>query len=458
MKQILSTCLLLAFGFVLYAQEKAISLEFKKETIRDLSKMMNDFYVFPDVAKKTSAHLSKQLKAGHFDSFTTLEAFASELTKEVQSINKDKHMLIRKIYRAAEKENTIESMFVEHIDRMGYRRNNAGGFKEAKKLNENVGYIDIRSFAHPDVGGAYADSYMKLLSTSDAIIVDLRNNGGGSPRMVQYLCSYFFDKKVHLNSLYFREGDKTEEYWTVDVKGKKMPDIPLFVLTSDRTFSGAEEFSYNMQTQKRATLVGQVTRGGANPGGLRWINNKLEVFIPTGKAINPITKTNWEGVGVTPDVETTFKEAYVKAYELAKIAAKEYREKVKESQKKLSLELIKIFENFDPKTDNEAVYKKLKECEKAELVNEGIINMLGYEYLMKYKKMEVAEAIFKVNTMMFPEIANVYDSYAEALATNGKLKKSLENYQKAVDIAKATNDPQLELFKKNLQKVKDKMK
>ena len=113
--------------------------------------------------------------------------------------------------------------------------------------------------------------------------------------------SYFFDQKLLLNSLYWREGDRTQEFWTLaDVGGMKMPDVPLFVMTSNRTFSGAEEFSYNMQTQKRATLVGQTTGGGANPGGTMRINDNLSVFIPTGKAINPITKTNWEGVGVVP--------------------------------------------------------------------------------------------------------------------------------------------------------------
>ena len=104
-----------------------------------------------------------------------------------------------------------------------------------------------------------------------------------------------------------------------------MHDIPLFIITSERTFSAAEEFSYNMQTQNRATLVGQTTGGGANPGGSRRINDNLSVFIPTGKAINPITKTNWEGVGVIPEEETSVEDAYDKALDLAQEAAEAYR-------------------------------------------------------------------------------------------------------------------------------------
>jgi len=252
----ISICLLVGFGFPLEAQEKTLSPAFKESTIGDLSRLMHDFYVFPEVAEKTSEHLRKQSKAGHFDSSTTLESFAESLTKEVQSISKDKHMLIRPVSQMQAKENSIESIFERHMDRLAHARDSNGGFKEAKMLEGNVGYLDIRTFAPLHTGRDYADSFMQLLSNSDAIIIDLRENGGGYPGMVQYLCSYFFDKRVRLNSLYWREGNREDEFWTLDkVNGRKMPDIPLFVLTSGRTFSGADEFSYNMQTQKRATLV-----------------------------------------------------------------------------------------------------------------------------------------------------------------------------------------------------------
>jgi len=449
----------MVFGFILQAQENTVSPAIKKSTIAKLSNLMNDFYVFPEVAKKTSEHLSKQLKAGHFDSFTTFEAFAAALTKEVQSINKDKHMTIRTSRPTAAKENSIEKMFEDHFHRLDYARNNSGGFKEAKKLEGNIGYFDIRNFAGLNVGKAYADSYMKLLSTSDAIIVDLRKNGGGSPAMVQYLCSYFFDKKVHLNSLYFRQGDELHEFWTLDeVNGTKMPDVPLFVLTSEKTFSGAEEFSYNMQTQKRATLIGQTTGGGANPGRVMQINEKFEVIIPTGKAINPITNTNWEGVGVIPDVKTSPEKTFNKALELAKVAAEKYRKQLQQKQTDLSTELIKSLENFDAKTGEQSVYENLKKCKEAGLVEEWLVNVIGYDYLMKYNKLKVGEAILKANTLLFPESANAYDSYGEALAMNGNLAEAAKNYQKAVDFAKATNHRDLELFKGNLEKLKARMK
>ncbi|MEO1257788.1 MAG: S41 family peptidase [Bacteroidota bacterium] len=447
------------FGLCLLtnAQEANIDQAFKKQSIAGLNELMIDFYVFPDVAQKTADHLNKKLQAGHFDQFNTLEAFAESLTEEVQSINKDKHMRIRPVPPYVAKENTPESMMEERLHRIERSRRGNYGFAEAKKLEGNVGYFDLRGFAGVEKGGPMADSYMHLLSTSDAIIVDLRKNGGGSPAMVQYLCSYFFDEKVHLNSLYWREGDHTQEYWTLDeVGGKKMPDVPLFVLTSSRTFSGAEEFSYNMQTQKRATLVGETTGGGANPGGTRNINKKLMVFIPTGRAINPITKTNWEGVGVVPEVKTTSEEALDKAHELAKIAATNYRSQSKEKYRAVFADLQNNIHHYNG-TD-EKIINSIKKCHKVGLLDEGTINGMGYDFLLQHKKPKVAEVIFKTNTILFPQSANVYDSYGEALAMNGQMKASVHNYKKAVELAEANEDSNLELFKENLKKAEAKMK
>lgn len=286
--------------------------DFKLASINRINALVNDNYVFPDVARVTGEHLSKKLKEGRFDGDSTLGAFSQSLTEELQSVNHDKHMRVR----AGE----AGSATPRNFDNTG-----EGGFKEVKSLEGNIGYIDMRLFFPASVASAFADAHMKALASADAIIIDLRQNGGGSPDMVQYLCSYFFDKKIHLNSLYNRVSDNTREFWTIDVKGKKMPDIPLFILTSKRTFSGAEEFSYNMQTQKRATLIGETTGGGANPGGVFRINEQLNIFIPTGRAINPVTGINWEGVGVKPDVAIDPDKALEKAILLAAEAGKQHR-------------------------------------------------------------------------------------------------------------------------------------
>lgn len=441
----------------LTAQDTELTPAFKESTIVTVSKLMKESYIFLEVAEQIEDHLLEQWETGHFNKYATLETFAEALTESVRAINNDKHMRIRPIPPYKAPENTPERMIEQRMKQVNWMRSMTGGFHSVEKMEGNVGYLDLRGFAPLHLGKPVADDYMRLMATSDAIIIDLRKNGGGSPEMVQYLCSYFFDKKVHLNSLYYRVKDLTIDYWTLDeVTGEKMPDIPLFVITGDRTFSAAEEFSYNMQTQKRATLVGQTTGGGANPGETIPINEQLSVFVPSGRAINPITKTNWEGVGVIPEVVTTPEEAKAKAHELAKAAAEAYRAKTYENYKVTFAELNTHLENYAANSSLDPLLKKLRHCEAIGLMDEGSINGLGYTFLMDRKQPKKALAIFKANTILHPNSANVYDSYAETLASNGDVAGAMVNYKKAVKLGEENKDPSLPLYKENLAKMKSK--
>lgn len=441
------------------AQDTSYTKEYKEKVIKRISQLMNDFYVFPKVAKLTEEHLKAQLLDGYFNQFENDETLAGALTKSVQAINKDKHMRIWSNQPSIAPEMSKERMFEEHLARIDRSREGNVGFKTVKILEGNVGYLDLRGFAGMETGKDMADAYMKLMSRTDAIIIDLSKNGGGSPGMVQYLCSYFFNQKLLLNSLYWREGNSIQEFWTLDeIGGIKIPDIPLFIITSERTFSGAEEFSYNMQTQKRATLVGQTTGGGANPGGSKRINDNLSIFIPTGKAINPITKTNWEGVGVIPDEETSTKDAYDKAVDLAQEAAESYRVKRNEKYSQLFMDLNSNLDRYTAGKSDQIILESLRECQEANLFDEGDINNLGYEYLMTHEKPKIAESILRANTILYQNSANAFDSYGELLMINGDLEVSHKNYQRAVDIAVANEDRNLELFQKNLEAIKQKIK
>jgi len=172
-------------------------------------------------------------------------------------------------------------------------------------LPGNIGYLDLRGFAPAGMAGPTLAAAMTLLANTNTLIVDLRENGGGDPETVSLLCSYLFDHRTHMNSLYWRRGDHTEQFWTQEfVQGLRFGQSkPVYVLTSAHTFSAAEEFSYNLRTQKRATLVGETTGGGANPGDMRRLTDHFEMFVPGGRSINPITGINWEGTGVEPHVK-----------------------------------------------------------------------------------------------------------------------------------------------------------
>jgi retinol-binding protein 3 len=281
----------------------------KKEinvTIDSINTKLRENYVFPEVADKMAEQLLTNLKGGKYSSLATPSDFARQLTKDLQSVSKDKHL--RVVYDpqaiASERRTTVEERALREEQLIMEMKRNNFGFLELKILEGNIGYLDIREFRDPLYAGETAIAAMNFFSSADALIIDLRRNGGGSPAMIQLITSYFFTAEpVHLNSFYFRPTNENTQTWTLPyVPGVRRPDIPLYLLTSKETFSAAEEFCYNLKNLKRATLIGETTGGGAHPTGSVIVSDKFFVRIPKGRAINPITKTNWEGTGVTPDI------------------------------------------------------------------------------------------------------------------------------------------------------------
>jgi len=136
--------------------------------------------------------------------------------------------------------------------------------------------------------------------------------------MVQLISSYLFKTRTHLNSIYWKPSNTTKEHWTLgNVGGMQGSDVQTYALNSNETFSAAEEFSYNLKQLYRAKIIGESTRGGANPWQQFDLGNGFNAAIPVARAINPITKTNWEHVGVQPDVKVAAKDAFDTAYQFA---------------------------------------------------------------------------------------------------------------------------------------------
>lgn len=301
-------------------KDMTIDAKVRAEVIKVLLEKLNNSYVFAEVAKKMEADIQARLKNKEYDNITSAKEFALKLTNDLQSVSKDKHMRVRFSERPLPvREDRAELNEEEQAKHAFMMKINNHGFEQVEWMPGNIGYIKFRGFLDPELGAETVAAAMNFVSNTDALIFDMRENGGGNPAMVAHICSYLFgDKPVHLNDLYWREGDKTEEFWTnPQVSGKKYLNKDVYVLTSDYTFSGAEEFSNNLKVLKRATIVGETTGGGANPGGMFRLNDNFGVFIPTGRAINPITKSNWEGTGVEPDVKVSKELALKTAYLLA---------------------------------------------------------------------------------------------------------------------------------------------
>jgi len=288
----------------------------RQQIIESISKRLSEAYVFPEVAKKMEASLQERVAKKEYDQITSSRTFAEILTKDLQGVSNDKHLRVRYSHeplpvRQSRREPTAEEREEERRE-MNWMNH---GFNKVERLRGNIGYIEFRGFFDPELGAETVAAAMNFVASTDSLIIDLRSNGGGSPEMVALVCSYLFGADpVHLNDLYWREGNRTDEFWTrKEVAGKRYLNKDVYVLTSKGTFSGAEEFTYNLKNLKRATIIGETTGGGAHPGGGFRINEHFSMFVPTGRAISPITKTNWEGTGVKPDVEVPANQALLVA-------------------------------------------------------------------------------------------------------------------------------------------------
>lgn len=309
--------LILSFGLILFSilLTRAQNSFDKEKVVNRLAEIMNQNYVFPDKGKAMHDLIKSKLQKGEYDEISSADAFAEQLDADLKSIIYDKHIRVRfskeRVSAIQNREPGGGRQIPEHY-----------GFKEVKLLEDNIGYLDLRGFLDMRVARKAAKKAMDKLIEADAIIFDLRQNGGGSPSMIRFISSYIFgEEPVHLNDFYWRPSDSYSESWTrPSAASTHKLDIPVYVLTSNYTFSAAEEFTYNLKNLKRATIIGETTGGGAHPGGPMVINDSFFVNVPQGRAINPITKTNWEGTGIEPHIKTTKEAALDKALELARRA------------------------------------------------------------------------------------------------------------------------------------------
>lgn len=276
------------------------------------------YYVFPEVATKIGVEIRKHAAAKKYDQLTGARAFAEALTADLQAVSHDKHMRVMfspELVPDRKPDGPPPPAEIERFrDQMRFWN---AGYVKAERLDGNVGYLRLDAFAPPDEAAPRAAAAMTLLAETGALIIDVRYNGGGHPAGVALLVSYLFaaDDEQHINDIYWRPDNSTKQYWTaVDLSGKRYPKKPVYVLTSAKTFSGAEEFAYDVQNLKRATLVGEVTGGGANPGGPEKVHEHFMVNVPRGRAVSPVTKTNWEGTGVKPEVAVPADRAFDTAY------------------------------------------------------------------------------------------------------------------------------------------------
>ena len=410
-KQIIASILVFVSITSLNAQNKEINENEKREIVQLISENLLETYLDLDVAKEMTSVLKSNIKSNKYTSIKNPDEFSKIVTLDLQKVSKDLHLKVnfepKKIAR--KKRVMPEEMKIEREKMMAMRMAEINyGFTEVKVLNGNIGYLNLRMFVDIKYGREAATAAMSFLNNTNAIIIDLRTNGGGVPSMMQLLSSYFTDAKpVLLSNFYERKTNSETQLYTFEtIDGKRMTNKPLYILTSKKTFSAAEAFTYTLKHLDKAVVVGEITKGGANRTKSINLNNDFSISVPYIKSIHPVTKSNWEGVGVQPTIETAENDAFVIAY-------------------------------------IDAIHKTV-------IRNENrVLNKIGYTFLQE-KSIDNAIKVFQENTKLFPNDANSWDSLGEAYFMKHDKENALKSYTKALEL-----DPTSISAKEMIQKIEN---
>jgi hypothetical protein len=307
----------------------------KKAVIDALCENLEAEYIFPDITEKYVRMLKDNLRSGKYDRIERPGDFAVAITGDLMAVHKDEHLSVWFNPEWVKNERGRKEVDAETLRLLARRDRNANyGFQEVRILAGNIGYLKFNGFSYDEDACAPAIGAMAFLARTNALIIDLRENGGGSPEMVQFLCSYLLDNpRKHLNSFSYKDPERLTQYWTYTyLPGQRLDRTDLYILTSSRTFSAAEEFTYNLKNMGRAVVIGETTGGGAHDNKFVILTDNFYMSLPFARAVNPVTKTNWEGVGVEPDVKVAQDKALPTALAMAsrKLAEKEDDPRFKE--------------------------------------------------------------------------------------------------------------------------------
>lgn len=275
---------------------------------------VQEHYAYPDLGQKMADALLEHERGGDDDSATDGASFAALLTRQMRAISPDRHLSVDYFDSPLPEypQGQTPETFARYRDAM--RQQNCT-FEKVQVLAHNIGYLKLNSFPDLSVCQSTVVAAMASLNHSDALIFDLRDNGGGDPATVAFVAAYLFDYPEYW---YNPRENTTVESWTHSpIPGNLLADKPVYLLTSRRTYSGAEQFSYDLKMLKRATLVGETTGGGAHSGVFYRLDEHFGMGIPEAKAINPFSKTDWAEVGVEPDVKVKAADALDTAAKLA---------------------------------------------------------------------------------------------------------------------------------------------
>ena len=417
----------------------------KAEIITEVAHLLEAKYVLPERAGGFSQELLARHAVGAYARYSDGVEFAEAVTTDLREITGDSHMSFRVIEPSALRESTDSPLHHPiRLSRLG--QDEHLGFSKLEWLPGRVGYLELRRFYPISEAKEMVDAAMGFLSSADAVIIDLRENRGGAGESLPYLCSFFLPYPTQLTSYYSREDDFLKEFWTLEeVDGGRLADVPLFLLTSPRTFSAAEMLAYDMKALGRATLVGEPTGGGATSVDLYPVGSDFEIYISTSRAVNPLTGTNWEGVGVLPDISIPEHQAFDTAVVLAGAAAREHsfeREAAVEiSIGKMEALLARaepLFRAGEGLAASNALDSLFLSAEEAGFLTDFFLELLSYNYFSPDDG-PILVAILNKRAALFPSSA-AYESLGIAHEMLGDTSEALRHYGRALELDPANRN------------------
>lgn len=277
-----------------------LSSDTLRSTVMDLADIVGREYMDAAVALRIADALRRRVDAGEYASLTTPDALATRLTRDLLTESQDKHLAVTLVRASSPTAPAATKPSTREEDVRGTN----GGVQRVEILPGNVGYLNLTSFWRLEEAREPIGTAMRLLQHADALIIDMRENGGGSPETVAFLMGHLFDEGgLPMFDIVSRSGNVVSYATPASAPAERRPRRPACVLTSSRTFSAGEGFAFLLQERRRAEIVGERTAGAANPGRPYRVSELFEVTVPNGKVRSAVGGGNWEGRGVTPDIE-----------------------------------------------------------------------------------------------------------------------------------------------------------
>jgi hypothetical protein len=410
---------------------------YKNGVLQKITGLLESQYVLADKAKSFADEFKAKCASGAYDPYTAAKKFAEKVTADLIAITHDKHLNFRVMVPSDVGEKASGSLH-HPVRYFRLRAKENTGFYRLEWIEPRIGYVDLRRFYSFDQAKDMAVASMKFLANAQAIIIDVRENGGGSG---DFLSSYFLPYPTQLSGSFSRQTDSLTESWTRrDIGMEPRLDVPLFILTGPNTFSASESFAYDMQSRKRAILIGEPTKGGAHSVDVFGIDDQFEFYISTERSISPVTGGNWEGTGVIPDIRVPAASAVAAAVIEAKKAAEAYGrgqdaglKKAVEEMQALADNAAGLYREGKDQAADAALDSLFKIARRAGMISEFFINVFAYTFQSPQDE-QMGFAILKKSIEFFPESFTAYELLASVYSSKGNKELALRYFRKVLEL------------------------